>query len=322
MATRQRGFNEALHTKDIAGPPARFGRVRIIVLLYRRKSRLTRAGHSVACPCVWYSKVEKGMNNATRRFLLIIIISIFIHYWLPGSAQAQDFPLPRKWIAGQLNSDPSGDPVDYAYVRNININRSELTDSLGFFTVELGPKDTLVISRMGYLGEVFYPSDSLYYKPFLNLTLLRSYILIDQVDVHAFTWESFKEEIINNPAPEPERFGLDTVVSPWDAAAADFANSPTGVGVSIPLNLQSREQKQHAVIQQLENKRWIEEDIHSKFNARIISQTTGLTGDELTEFVLFANISDAYILRADAYEVIMLIKKRYRQYQQQKKGEW
>lgn len=245
-------------------------------------------------------------------FCPIIIISlIFNSFFQPVSAQKDT--TGKRLLTGQVISAEDKSPIGTASVLNISSEKGTTSDTLGFFHIQAGKEDTLKISHVGYIARYIPLKDSADQK-FFTIRLHKAYHMLNQVDVKSLSWLKFKHKIITEPAEEPERFGTDTALTGLDKATSDYVNSGPGVGISIPLGIQTDRQKQYAKLEKLKKRDKKDDAIRSKFNNKLLRRITGLKGQELTDFVLWLEVSDAFLLHASQYTIVEYIRKMYTRY--------
>ena len=252
----------------------------------------------------------------------IIVTIVFICAIKVETIHAQNEQKDGDLVTGRVITQRKEEPVKFANVVNISTDAGTVTDTLGFFKIRLHPKDTLKLSCMGYITKYITPEDSLYEHKFQEITFARKYHEIDEVTVPGWTWESFKKEFLEmEPEKKKKDYGLDTLVSDYDKAAQQqLKNAPDGVGIAVPLNLTSDAEKQRQKVEELRKQDAKDEVIREKFNNQILREVTGLEGEELTEFVLYAQFSDRFLYNASSYYVINEIKRRYKRFKKMKKA--
>lgn len=254
---------------------------------------------------------KRYTQDMLKGLCLVLLLAGF-----PGAgpaALAQERPEKPAIVSGQVISDRGGMPVATASVMNISRGKGTITDTLGFFNIRAFPSDTLRFSHVGFISKYVFLADSSN-TDFMTVELPKAYHMLDEVDVKSLSWHKFKHEIVNKPAPEPERYGTDTALTSLDKAAADFMNSGPGVGVSLPLNIQTDAQKQYAQLEKLKQRDRREKVIHQKFNHDMVRKVTGLEGEALTDFVLWMQLPGVFLYHATQYSIIKHIQKMYRRY--------
>ena len=80
------------------------------------------------------------------RFFLMLFIVLC---GLPGDAQE---PVRDSLInvLGQLRDEGSGQPIPYAHVLNISLRRATISDTFGFFTIQM--RLTLILPKIRTTG--------------------------------------------------------------------------------------------------------------------------------------------------------------------------
>lgn len=224
-------------------------------------------------------------------------------------------------ITGQLLIEQDSVPLPFATVYNEANNRGTITDTLGLFSVLALKKDTIKVSFVGFHSLRFCMLDSVVGKEhFVELRIRRKVHEIGMVNIMAITWQQFKNQIINMELDDPPgpdvKSWINRLFTPYELAALTQKNNPGGVNIGF--SLPQKWDKSRRKVKGLEKQRRIDIIIEKKYNAEIVREITGLTGDELLAFMKGLNFDRAWLLRSSEYDILLEIKRMFGYYEQSK----
>ena len=200
----------------------------------------------------------------------------------------------------------TGTPIPFVHILNESSRKGYISDSAGEFHVALNRGDTLVFISLGYMGKVIIADSSL-----KTVLLLPRAYKIDEVSIQSIrSYEQFKRDFLQiEPEKEKKIEGL-----------------PEGKPIDIPILLDtsyiksdaflvlhplsylyynfSKEEKSKRKVFYLKRQEGEKIIIDRKYNRSIVSEITGLEGDELTNFIGFCNFSHQYLLYATELEIV------------------
>jgi len=211
---------------------------------------------------------------------------------------------------GQVVTDDNK-PIALAHIININTKRGIVSDTLGFFKMNINPNDILNISAIGF--EYFeYQIPEIISNEYYRIHLKRKYYQIPEVTVKYFgTYKDFEYKVVHlkledkNAINESIRKTLPHIENP-------VPYEPTlGSPVSLLYDIFSKEGKSRRKYQEIMKNEPIKKQIELKYNTDIVKNITGLEGDELKEFMDTCNFTDEYILNTSDYIIYSTIFRNY-----------
>ncbi|NOU58919.1 carboxypeptidase-like regulatory domain-containing protein [Marinifilum caeruleilacunae] len=136
---------------------------------------------------------------------------IFTLFLFSGNITAQTFLQDSTIsISGMILSEKSKEPIENAIVTIKRTRRGVISDSAGVFHLQIQPKDTLVVSSMGY-EIIQWPVPLIIdpdFPPFFKIHLKGQAVLLKEVDIYALgTWEEFKEDFVKTKTPPKKNMG-------------------------------------------------------------------------------------------------------------------
>ena len=267
------------------------------------------------------------MKPALYTGLLLLLLLI------PGISRSQLILTPQQMLRGIVRDDSTGQALSYVQVYNESKRKGCISNEKGYFHLFGDIGDTLVFSGMSYLGKVQLVGD-LDIDTLMEVRLSPRFYQIAEVKITRLgTYDEFKRSLLALELPktqtrilrehlfEQSHLGMDTYLAEEEVrkAMSPEPGKPTG-GISIPIL--SREEKQRLNLAKVMEKEKEQELIDAKYNRDIIRKVTHLPDDEIIDFMGFCHFSNEVLLQATDYEIVLMIEKKFKEYQNRKsKGE-
>lgn len=264
--------------------------------------------------------------------LKILIILILLCFISPHSnaKTKQDSIIS---ISGQILQEKSLEPISNATISIKRTRKGTICDSLGIFHLQIQQSDTLIISALGYQPKqwevpfIFNPD----FPPFFTIKLNDISYLLKEIDIYALgTWEEFKEEFLNAEIKEKDPINKDIKkqLKPFNTKKPNIVpaqyrpkrEGKMGVvgAIFAPTdflhNKFSKTEKAKKKISKMIREESKNNKISQKFNANIVSDATGLKGDELLAFMEFCGSKIHVTEKSSEYEVMKQILDLYKEY--------
>lgn len=194
--------------------------------------------------------------------------------------------------------------ISRVFVYNPKNDAGNYNNTRGEFTIEAQPGDVLIAAAEGY-----YP-DTISVTPQKTLIfqLQRSAIRIQEVSIVV---RRSPEEQLKETQRE-----YSTAYSKGSGGNL-LSVGPTGAGLNIDAlyKMISREGKNARRLQEIIERDYRESVIDYRFTPELVSQTTGLTGDTLKDFMVQYRPSYFFVLGSSEYNLIFYIRSSFAQYQ-------
>ncbi|PXY00907.1 hypothetical protein DF185_13505 [Marinifilum breve] len=228
---------------------------------------------------------------------LILICFIFIS--LTSSAQnlSQDSTIS---ISGLILSDKEKEPIEDAIITIKRTRRGVISDSSGVFHLQILPKDTLVISSMGF-EMIQWPVPAISdpnFPPFFKIYLKNQAVPLKEVNVYALgTWENFKEDFVKSKTPPKENLGERYKLSKvqleeikqkeMESCPGNIVSGLIGLGIKLGSKIFPKKRKTPQPVFSNELKYLHKQVLMEKFNRKIVSDLTGETGKTLEKLYAY-----------------------------------
>ncbi|MBQ7489951.1 MAG: hypothetical protein IJT51_05505 [Bacteroidales bacterium] len=215
-------------------------------------------------------------------------------------------------------------PVAGANIYNLSSGKFAFSDKNGVFSIIVSPSDTLVISKSIYRQSVIVATDDILKKTNEVFFLYCRAIVLKEVSVYGLNpnYEIFKHEVVNMNMPDY----YDNIVSKptkLDIQNAEYMNTAPNIlkntKVAHPITAlyeafspRMKMKRLYNEMVQYENEL---DNVQSKFNRELVSELTGLQGDELMEFMVYCHFSYYDLIRSSREQIINSIKNKFTEYE-------
>ena len=243
--------------------------------------------------------------------VILALLLVFIHSYC--FAQQQE-------LKGYIEDQSSVLPLHGAHIQNITSQQLAISAPNGTFSLLVSEGDSIIISYTGYQFHAFkVEAHHIAERQFISL--MPDQVILKDVVVTPFPeyWR-FKELILETqPVDSSVHINLPKVdkyafYDPRTASLDGDLGAPT---VSIPFDLEKftkkgKEKKKLKEILERERK-W--KSAQSRFNRDWVAKLSGLTGDELTDFIAFCNFTADHIIETsltDLKNQVLVLLEEFR----------
>jgi len=244
---------------------------------------------------------------------LIIVLIAFLGILPYSKSFAQYLVNDSIIFSGQVIGDNDEKPLPYVNIINLSKNRGKLANANGYFMILIGKNDVLKITSLGYHDKYFCFRDSVNKKILLTkVKLTKKVYSLAEVNIFApLEWDEFKKQFVNKkiPTDDIQKIKDKILTSLNTPEALTLLVKSTQVGIIIPLNFTTNEQKQIKAISKLKIEKNLDEANDER--VRII---TGLKGEELRKFEIYCNYSYSYLMSNSDYTIIVRTTELWKKY--------
>ncbi len=246
----------------------------------------------------------------------IVLLISFLVLCFPSKTQENNV---QKVVFRLICSETNG-PVSFAHVYNESKRFGTISDSTGKFEITASVDDTLIFIALGYLGKYYIvqPAD---FRSLDTIFLgIRAYKIEEINLTFPRTYKQFKNELLvinpdkNRVMPELPRYNKYKTPYLLDENriySADFLIAHPISGLYYRYSKVEKSKRKVWRLQQEEMKR---ARVEEKFNRTIAAEISGLSGNELTEFIGFCNFSFDYLFTARPYDILVETEQKFHDY--------
>ncbi len=254
-----------------------------------------------------------------KKFLLIIgILGCLI------AAQAQ-----QKRYSARVFDGITYQPLSGASVYNVNTKKFAFTDKNGRFEINLSLNDTLIITKSTY-RQLVAPIDKKLFSGYEDFFLYYKATMLKEVTIIGInpSYEGFKKDIVTLKLPDYYKRAEDVHLSEWQRANASYdekggnilslGGTVTMSPISFLYDKYSRRSKMNRLYNEMVSYEDEVERIQQKYNREIVSELTGLEGEELLNFMMYCRFSYYDLVRWSDEQIKEKIRTNYFNYQYDK----
>lgn len=241
----------------------------------------------------------------------ILIISLTLCSLL---SQAQSIPPDEAIALSGVIVNEADEPLPFVTVTNLSTQTGVVSDEEGFFFINFDKKDTLRLSSVGYQAYQLYFGDTAQANNYdLKIRLSEQTYQLENVTIFAFKdEESFKRAILAmDDLPEEEK-----IVVPGSYQGPRREVKPSAANpISFIFDRFSKRARYERQAYEAQQAYAHQKVLDKKYNRDKVGKITGLTDEQLDEFMLFCHIQSDYIERSSEYDIILKVNQCYEDFQ-------
>jgi len=219
-------------------------------------------------------------------------------------------------------------PIDGASVYNMNTRKFAFSDKDGRFTISVALNDTLVFSKSIY-RQLVVPVTSKVLAGLEDFLLYYKATMLKEVRIYAInpSYSGFKQDIVSIKLPDYYK-SAEARLSDWEKANAKYNSkggnvlSLAGSALTSPISFLYDKYSHKGKMNRLYNEMVAYEDeitrIQDKFNRDIVAKLTGLSGEELLDFMMYCHFNYYDLVRMSDEEIKSQIQSKFFNYKYEK----
>lgn len=234
-------------------------------------------------------------------------------------------------LKGYVISKTDSSRIPFAHIFNESTRTSAISGTTGFFSIRIKGQDSIVFSSVNHFPRLLILEKGKSYKDSLVYVTMKARIYgIEAVSIfRKRNYGVFREEVLALDMPKTEiELVKDSLVEKSKEVALKayeelktnqmLSREPDQIRIAT-VPIYSREEKERRKLKKVIEKEKIRQRVHEKFNKSLIQQLTGLEGPELTEFFVYLDFSDKYVLKTRDYDIRKRIMDKFELYLKEKK---
>lgn len=228
-------------------------------------------------------------------------------------------------LDGNIINEETRRNLSLVHIFNERTRKTTVSDTSGNFTMDVSMGDTLVFSSIGYFYKVVYVTGSMLDKGSEIVEMApRKYEVPEAKIVVLGTYGQFKQKVLSLKLPKTRtdilRESLQKI-SKEVAMEVEYnrqMDKMTQGGVLMCAKILTPEEIQMIKLGKILEKEKIQKAIEEKYNRTIVGDVTGLEDKELTEFMVFCNFSDEFLLESTQYNILIKVLEKLKEFQKLK----
>jgi hypothetical protein len=247
-----------------------------------------------------------------------------VFFFLSLTAIAQVNPISQK-VTGTIVNDNTLLPVSNANVINVNKVKGTITNTKGYFELEVSVSDTLHISILGYQSLKIRVTNDWLKNGTAKIMLTEKAIALEEVIVKKYDLTGYLE-IDSKLIPEKENYRYSISGLPQGYEAGE--NSPNAFSrvlgsifnpADMLHNFFGKKPNELRKLKQMKKDDTVRNLLESKFDRETISVLLGVDKKEIAEILQRCNYSESFIKSANDLQIMDAISECYEQYKVLKK---
>ncbi|HON20716.1 MAG TPA: hypothetical protein PLW70_05210 [Bacteroidales bacterium] len=252
-----------------------------------------------------------------KTFFVLTICCFFFVYGIYAQSKAI--------FKGKIIDFLISQPLENTYIHNLTTGATVFSNDKGDFSIGVRAYDTIAITRVGYNPEFIVLNDSLLrLKERVYIRLLMKSIMLREVKIYAIKpYPLFKKEMARKQdstiiddmnLSKEEKAGI---VNSQNTGGNIVANTPLAHPFTFLYEQYSRKAKMQRQYNELMQHQEEIIELAQKYNPEIVQQITGLTGNELEEFMVYCSFTYYTLIVSQKWEIEAMIRNKYQQYKRE-----
>jgi hypothetical protein len=228
-------------------------------------------------------------------------------------------------LEGYIIDEKTLGQIPLVHIYNERTHKTGVSDTIGNFRLKVKNGDTLVFSAIGYFLKTIYITDSLLREETVLIELSPRIYKISEATVYALgTYEQFKQKVLALKLPETKTDKLRKYLRDLSKKTGKEVkyqqemDKLTQGGVLFSVPILSPEEKEMIKLKKILEKEKVQKIINEKFNREIVADLTGLKEEDLTEFIVFCNFSEKFLLETNQYDILVKVLEKLELYKKLK----
>lgn len=266
--------------------------------------------------------MKKEISGSNRFFIILIILILLVTLGFEVKIKAQST------ISGTIMASEDGIPMEGVAVSSHNLRTGVLTDYKGRYTLKVGDNDTIQFSYLGYKEQKFPIQSG--WNTYYTLNVSMEILPIVLKNLNYVQSRNFKDDSLNYRAenkyifeykyPFIAKFYLGGPPHYVFGDVGPYFSGHLGINIeSIYLRLKGhniRTTRYRKLLEKAEKSSYV----HNSFNPQIVSQITGLKGEDLHNFMKNYEPKFIQVYGKSDYDINSQIKEAYLKFKSKKES--
>lgn len=245
------------------------------------------------------------------RYFILPILFLYSSVLVKGQVQTHKDSIIYHFIGKIVNNE--NEAISFAHIIDLRRGHATISDTSGKFHLPVMRSDSIRVSAIGYKVKYISLRKYIPVKDSIKLSIVMKKKIYDvaTVDIYQIRWQVFKAEFMEEKVEEDktEKNIKIWMNSLFPEGELRMLYQSGRVGFTIPYT--SKDEKQRKKVKSMERKFNI---IQPKFNDKLITELTGLKGEDINDFIDYCNFKEGFLLYASEYEIAEAIQNKWEQY--------
>ncbi len=234
----------------------------------------------------------------------------------------------RSSVNGRVVDAGTGKTIEYTAVLNYTRHLRIYSSSAGEFDLDAQVGDTLVLYAVGYYYQkIIVDATMINTQAPATFPLRQQAFEIAEVRIIGLgTYEEFKQQFLDlnqaltktgKLAEHLAEVSRTEGKEAYDEALARGELKMPGAGIPIL----TPDEKERLVLAEIIKEEKIRDQIYMKYNPVVVKKITGLTDEDVIEFMIYCDFSDEYLLEVNEYDLMVSIARKFEMFKRKKQEE-
>ncbi len=209
---------------------------------------------------------------------------------------------------GKLIEIDSEVPVPFAHIQNLTQNKGTISNRDGLFKLPINLGDSLWISAVGYKEKGVIIQKEWFHLEIIVIQMKSDTLELNPVVVNELPTESaFKKKVMETEIADSSFviFGIPEEVIPAPDPTNEYAAPRITAGSPFGMIYRglSKKEKEKKKMQEIMENTQSQRALREKFNRKLVQELTLLEGDRLTDFMVYCDFSEDFLLNSTEYQI-------------------
>jgi uncharacterized protein YozE (UPF0346 family) len=231
------------------------------------------------------------------------------------------FLVEAQELEGVIKSSEDNLAIEGTHIVNTTLNKMAVSDENGSFQLVAKMGDTLIVSNVNFNTKQFIVNNA----RFLSISLNPASVQLEEVRVSNLpeTEADFRRKLVKMDEIEDSYIKIDGLMPTKPKGKVpknydpNYTNS-VGYAINKPISFIvkkiSKSHKNELKYYQTIANKGTKISNSKKYNPEIVTELTGLVGDERTDFIQYLDLDPAFVKRSSEYDIAARILKEYDYY--------
>lgn len=221
-------------------------------------------------------------------------------------------------ITSQVVTKGNNNPIPNAHIINLRTGYGVTSNTEGKFEIDAASTDTLRFSVIGYTTERISAMRFLGFLKQQFVVLKPQVYQLDEFNVKAMTWKSFRDSVIALEIPEEdwkEQRWIEKLFTTEQLEELTVLAGQSGITFAI----KGKYSKQREEVKKLEKEKIVADIAEERYNPEMVQRLSGLEKDSVRLFMRYMAFDTKEVTKLNDYQLIKNIMSKLIEFRTAKK---